>query len=99
MASGVEIIAFERQRQIDQEGWTAEHDDDHDLGELGSAAKCYLRAGVDPSFIEDYPVGSPPGTWPWDWSWWKPSTDPIRNLARAGALIAAEIDRRVRAES
>ena len=25
--------------------------------------------------------------------WWKPSIDPVRNLAKAGALIAAEIDR------
>jgi hypothetical protein len=31
--------------------------------------------------------------WPWDPSWWKPSPDPIRNLVKAGALIAAEIDR------
>lgn len=31
--------------------------------------------------------------WPWDRKWWKPSKDPIRNLVKAGALIAAEIDR------
>jgi hypothetical protein len=31
--------------------------------------------------------------WPWDQDWWKPSPDPIRNLVKAGALIAAEIDR------
>jgi hypothetical protein len=31
--------------------------------------------------------------WPWDEKWWKPSTNPIRNLVKAGALIAAEIDR------
>lgn len=31
--------------------------------------------------------------WPWHSSWWKPSDDPIRNLVKAGALIAAEIDR------
>ena len=32
--------------------------------------------------------------WPWDMKWWKPSDeDPIRNLVKAGALIAAEIDR------
>jgi hypothetical protein len=30
--------------------------------------------------------------WPWDESWWKPG-DRIRELAKAGALIAAEIDR------
>ena len=31
--------------------------------------------------------------WPWDKKWWKPSDDPIKNLIKAGALIAAEIDR------
>lgn len=30
--------------------------------------------------------------WPWAVRWWKPK-DPIRDLVRAGALIAAEIDR------
>ena len=28
--------------------------------------------------------------------WWKPSADPVRNLEKAGALIAAEIDRLLR---
>lgn len=32
-------------------------------------------------------------SWPWDEEWWKPSEDPVRNLVKAGALIAAEIDR------
>jgi len=31
--------------------------------------------------------------WPWGSEWWKPSKDPIRDLVKAGALIAAEIDR------
>ena len=31
--------------------------------------------------------------WPWHRCWWKPSDDPIRNLVKAGALLAAEIDR------
>lgn len=34
-----------------------------------------------------------PIDWPWADSWWKPSTDPVRNLVKAGALVAAEIDR------
>lgn len=34
-----------------------------------------------------------PDEWPWDPSWWKPSPDPVANLVKAGALIAAEIDR------
>ena len=32
--------------------------------------------------------------WPWNVVWWKPTPDDrIRELAKAGALIAAEIDR------
>jgi hypothetical protein len=40
--NGVELIAQERQRQIEQEGWTTEHDDNnHQAGELARAAACY----------------------------------------------------------
>ena len=32
--------------------------------------------------------------WPWEANWWKPTPeDRIKELAKAGALIAAEIDR------
>ena len=41
--------------------------------------------------------GEAPGIWPWDHEFWKPSEDQIRNLVKAGALIAAEIDRLIRA--
>lgn len=40
-----------------------------------------------------------PAAWPWDKEWWKPSKDQVRNLVKAGALIAAEIDRLQRKES
>jgi hypothetical protein len=34
MKSGIELIAAERQRQIEVEGWTASHDDNyHDAGQ------------------------------------------------------------------
>jgi hypothetical protein len=37
--------------------------------------------------------------WPWDKGWWKPTPDNrIRELEKAGALIAAEIDRLQRME-
>ena len=36
----------------------------------------------------------PPTLWPWALSQWKPTPDDrIRELTKAGALIAAEIDR------
>lgn len=82
--TGAEQIAEERARQIAKEGWTPEHDDEHDRGEMALAAKCYaMHATGDP----DAGAG-----WPWHMSWWNPK-DPIRDLVRAGALIAAEIDR------
>ncbi len=93
---GASLIADERVRQIDAEGWTAAHDDLHDECELLDAALCY--SGVAGSQILDGDGGAEAkemmlGGWPWDRAWWKPSSDPIRNLVKAGALIAAEIDR------
>lgn len=98
MATGVEIIAAERQRQMDVEGWSASHDDNHAGAELVCAAICYAEAGsgydleISPSRKQEVPF-----LWPWEAKWWKPSDDIVRNLARAGALIAAEIDRVQRA--
>lgn len=84
--TGAELIAAERTRQIEEEGWTAEHDDDHDDQQLVAAALCY--AGEDMP-----PVTVPPEGWPFEKDWWKPSETMVRNLVKAGALIAAEIDR------
>lgn len=87
--SGSELIAAERQRQQEQEGWTPDNDDGHDDGQLAQAAKAYLsHALLGGTAAMSYPSG-----WPWDEEWWKPSDDPVRNLVKAGALIAAEIDR------
>lgn len=88
MPTGAELIAAERDRQIHVEGWTAAHDAQHSGGELAAAAKCYLSSRAGTQFLT-----SAPGQWPWAHSWWKPSTDRVRNLVKAGALIAAEIDR------
>lgn len=87
-------IAMERQRQIDQEGWTPAHDDGHIHGELAAAAISYAMY-ADPDGAGENAVDF----WPWERSWWKPSDDPIRNLEKAGALIAAEIDRLQRTAS
>lgn len=98
---GAALIAAERQRQIAAEGWTPEHDDRAVVGQLAAAAAmyaveavkgaCYGQLGYDPPEYQSIAI------WPWAVSYWKPSTDPIRNLVRAGALIAAEIDRIQRA--
>ena len=98
--TGSELIAAERQRQIDVEGWTPEHDDEHQFGQLSEAAVCYshyawhqLAFPDSPRLTSEMFTGDVGKLWPWHPSWWKPSSDPIRNLVKAGALIAAEIDR------
>lgn len=77
-------VLLERHRQIDVEGWTPEHDDEHDGGEMAWAAACYITA--TPEGFSDYLQ------WPWSAEWWKPR-DRRRNLVRAGALLLAEIER------
>ena len=86
--SGAERIAAERQRQIDKEGYTAEHDDAHASDDFVRAAVAYLETSG--------PHRPVPMGWPWYEGEWKPK-DRISNLVRAGALIAAEIDRLERA--
>ena len=88
---GARLIAAERHRQVVEEGWTAEHDAALRDGELAAAAVAYARYGSNPRFAVN-----PPLCWPWSASWWKPGR-PEQNLAKAGALLAAEIDRVVRA--
>lgn len=89
----LEEIAAERRRQVESEGWTPEHDDEHVNGEMASAAACYALQAAN------HWMKSPPMVktlWPWDAAWWKP-TDERRNLVKAGALIIAEIERLDRA--
>lgn len=101
MQTGAELIAAERKRQINEEGWTPDRDAEvHNQGQLGRAAENYVRFAVEPDIARDYQRknGHTPGGWPWHWSWWKPSkgntvADRVRDLTKAGALIAAEIDR------
>jgi hypothetical protein len=98
IVSGVNLIATERKRQVEAEGWTAAHDDSfHKTGELASAAGCYVDLAAYQASNTGYaPDTRKPMGWPWSKEWWKPSVDPIRNLVKAGALIVAEIDRLTR---
>lgn len=90
VAGGVDMIAQERWRQKKEKGYTAEHDDEHDKGELTRAAAYYAVSKE---------VGQLHVSIGWPFSD-RPPTDHTRieELAKAGALIAAEIDRLLRAE-
>lgn len=87
--TGAEMIAAERQRQIAEEGWTPEHDsEEHGDGDLAFAAICYAQPEEDRQVENGLPF-----YWPWEDSWKPTPNDRIRELVKAGALIAAEIDR------
>jgi len=104
---GVERIAHERDRQTFKLGYDAKHDDEHEEGELAWAAVCYaapdrVYAHEDcDSFVRFF------DPFPWDAEDDRPRTQyddlkqpslkqRIRLLEKAGALIAAEIDRLLR---
>lgn len=100
----IEEIAAERKRQIEVEGWTADHDDEHAIGEIAQAAGCYAFASAldvaDRRTMEDFGDAGTPywlkKLWPWAREWWKP-TSRRRDLIKAAALIVAEIERLDRA--
>lgn len=87
--SGRKLIEAERQRQIQSEGWTPEHDDKHGVELLEMAALSY-RDAVGEDSVQ-------PAHWPWDAKWWKPKSRQ-RNLERAGALYQAAADVAERAQ-
>jgi hypothetical protein len=92
--TGAEMIAVERRQQVEREGWTQHHDDSHRNGELAVSAARYAIQHTKRSALKSLLAKN----WRWGSCWWKPK-DPIRDLVRAGALIAAEIDRLQRVEA
>jgi len=107
---GARRIVLERRRQIQQEGWSLEHDDSLIENQLAWAAICYtapervytLSQGVTPkdpviSFMDPWPEGLDPAFDKRPSYKRMPSVmKRIRSLEKAGALIAAEIDRLTR---
>jgi len=97
--NGVERIAAERERQVEEEGWTPEHDDSHRRGELARAAACYAA----PVLVYHAQVRAPTGHrghdykfvefWPWDAEWDKRSDRSVNTWIRQDEL--AEIDARI----
>lgn len=90
-------IQDERYRQIRQEGFSEEKDDEYGMAELSRAALCYVHAAGLRITGNNEPIPAPLN-WPWDFGWWKPTTA-RRNLVKAAALIVAEIERIDRAEA
>lgn len=110
MPTGIELIAAERDRQIEELGYDAEHDRHHE-DELAYAAACYAApeaiflVKVEQGLHTDPQSGVPAGAlgavkWvePWPDGWRRPeraytAEERVEELAKVGALAAAEIDR------
>lgn len=92
MTKAAADVLAERKRQIEVEGWTPEHDDEHSRGEMATAGALYVLHGG----AYYAPPFAPPMLWPWADHWWKPK-DRRSNLVRAAALLLAEIERLDRA--
>lgn len=100
-SAAVRDVLAECRRQVDVKGWTPEHDDSHDKGEMARAAISYATAAVWPDRVEQKVMqehgwsGTPHKLqilWPWDGEWWKPG--PARRmLVKAAALVIKEIER------
>lgn len=95
-ALGASMIARERRRQIREHRFYASRDDQYTDGELVLAAMHYAD---NPDAYKHDSLHLDP-FWPVDWDRrydQKRTDDRITQLVKAGALIAAEIDRLLRA--
>ena len=94
MKTALELIELERAKQRSL-GYDASHDDEHIHGEIAVAAMCYAHEAA--LWNNGHNLGDCSDEWPFEEEAWRPSDDPVRNLVKAGALIAAEIERLLRA--
>lgn len=102
--TGSWLIEQERIRQRVEEGYGLGDDAAYTRDQLARAAACYATPASNRSMIRHFntiergPVEAP-ATWPWPIEAWKPTPeDRVRELVKAGALIAAEIDRLLAAQ-
>ena len=83
-SDGATRIAKERKRQIEKEGYDEEHDAKEPIERMIACAISYAMHDIDEQEADAW--------WSWDREYYKPK-DRLRNLERAGALIAAAIDK------
>lgn len=93
--SGVHLIMQERFRQVSQEKYNKQHDVKHVNGELANAGALYAMTSDQIDFMNHHWGNDMYLTlWPFDLESLKFTPENrIKQLTKAGALIAAEIDR------
>lgn len=89
--NGVELIAIERKRQIEELGYDYTHDALYANNQLAIAGGTYaINPIINDAMIDQ---NGKPYLWPWSEEYWRPSPENrIKELIKAGALIAAQID-------
>lgn len=109
MKTGIELIAEERERQIEVKKYDAEHDGLETAFQLSTAAGLFI-ANAQNQYFKDHTHYDGRGNvarfqlredetrkwsevWPWDDHDGRKDSDVLTSLIKAGALIAAEIDR------
>ena len=96
MKTGIELIAIERKRQIEELGYDYTNDSLYAKEELARAGATYAMPKSTRDNYSSYSTSNDswsPRWWPWDVKYWKPTPeDRIKELSKAGALIAAQID-------
>jgi len=98
----INLIAEERQRQVEVEGFSIEQDDSYRPCELTDAAAAYLLLSTEArlfdfggNLVTKYEI--PDEIWPWASKSFKPTPgNRLRELVKAGALIVAAIEKEQR---
>ncbi len=100
---GVKLIDLERHKQVYIKRFTSEHDEHHTSGQLVRYSICLLMAYMVRNTANQFlPLSSYDYIMRALWPWARPmqlhkvvdiTSDPLELLAKAGALIVAEIER------
>lgn len=107
--TGIELIAEERNRQVDKLGYDEDHDSMETAFQLSGAAALYIANAINKDFKDHTHYDSKGDCarfqfreidsrkwreeWPWNDRDGRRDADVLTSLIKAGALIAAEIDR------
>jgi hypothetical protein len=108
MKTGIELIAEERDRQV-KKGYDAEHDEDESAMQLSCAAAMFIAEATNKNWkdhthyddlgncarfqLRQMDTRKWKEQWPWSDHDGRSNSDEKTCLIKAGALIAAEIDR------
>lgn len=109
MRTGVQLIAAERKRQKTKKGYDAEHDEGESAFQLSGAAAMFIANAQNQHFkdhshyddkgnvarfqIREIETNKWKEVWPWQDHDGRDKADIKTSLIKAGALIAAELDR------